>query len=189
MKIRIRYSFILYIIILHFFDLLSYFLIFFLSIIIHELLHAILGLLFGLKIKSAEISLSGLSINFENFELSTLKKIIVLICGPLINLIISLFFYFTFKDKYLFIIISNLLLFIFNMIPIYPLDGGRILYEILLKYCRFSIANNILLIVYQVFSILTLFLVSYIYINFYNIQILFIGIYILSFYRYNNKKI
>lgn len=188
MKIKIRYSFILYIIILHFFDLLGYFLIFFLSIMIHELIHSLVGISFGLNIKSMEISLNGLNIDFKKFQLKTSKKILVLLSGPLSNLAILIFFYFLNKEKYIFIIISNMLLFIFNMIPIYPLDGGRILYEILLKYFRFSIANNILINVYKFFSIITLLLVSYMYINFYNTQVLFIGLYILGFYRYNTQK-
>ena len=109
--------------------------------ILHELGHMIAGVILGFKPNSIEIMPVGLSIGFEskadNYNkkirkgtLLTLKKIIVAISGPLTNLIIivlfSLFeFNFLNVDREL-IIYSNILIAIFNLLPIYPLDGGRI---------------------------------------------------------------
>ena len=58
-----------------------------------------------------------------------IKKIIVAFAGPLTNLLIILI---TLKFNMnmflgLKIIYSNILIFLFNLIPFYPLDGGRIL--------------------------------------------------------------
>lgn len=63
------------------------------------------------------------------------KKLIVAVAGPLTNLILITIFIlldkkviFTIPTEYL--IYSNILVFIFNMLPIYPLDGGRIIKNI-----------------------------------------------------------
>lgn len=49
--------------------------------------------------------------------------------GPSVNLIFVLIFLFFYQN--ITIIYVNILIFIFNMLPIYPLDGGRILKYIL----------------------------------------------------------
>ena len=114
--------------------------------VLHELGHMIAGIILGFKPNSIEIMPVGLSIGFEskvdnynkkikNGTLLTLKKIIIAASGPVTNLIfIVLFSFFDFHffniDRVL-IIYSNILIAIFNLIPIYPLDGGRIVKGIL----------------------------------------------------------
>ena len=66
----------------------------------------------------------------KNAKIITLKKLLIAIFGPLTNFIISAFFimfnvsFFGFSREN--IIYANILIGIFNLIPIYPLDGGRI---------------------------------------------------------------
>lgn len=61
-------------------------------------------------------------------NLLELKKVIVALSGPAINLIIilALLLKKDFNDKQI-ILYANALIVLFNLIPIYPLDGGRIL--------------------------------------------------------------
>jgi stage IV sporulation protein FB len=112
--------------------------------IIHELGHLVAGLCIGLLPEKIEIMPFGLSISFKlkpkdynlkvkKASLFQVKKIIIALAGPLVNLIlIFIFLYIDIPANYSKIAIySNILIFLFNMIPIYPLDGGRILKGIL----------------------------------------------------------
>lgn len=132
--------------------------------IIHELCHMIMGILLGFKPSKICIMPFGTYISFKidveshNKKLlkgsfCSLKKLIVAFAGPLSNIIIAILF-FTQKD-YIIIVYINGLLAIFNLLPIYPLDGGRIIKQVLiillgrpeaLKYTN-TISNIVLVLV------------------------------------------
>lgn len=110
--------------------------------IIHELGHLIAGILLGMKPEKIEIKVFGVSISFDvkredynikikKGNLLEVKKIFVALAGPLTNVFIMIIFIsnifdISYYDKIL-IIFSNMTLILFNILPIYPLDGGRIL--------------------------------------------------------------
>jgi len=107
--------------------------------LMHELAHLICGMILGFKPDTLRIMPLGFSIEFETIiedynkkilksNIMSVKKIIIALSGPLINLLIVVFGTFFNIDSN--IIYSNFLIFIFNLIPIYPLDGGRILKNI-----------------------------------------------------------
>lgn len=108
--------------------------------IIHELGHLTTGIILGMKPEKIEIMPYGVSISFKlnmddyNKKLNKgnmleIKKIIVALAGPVTNLFIILITYILNLDMFVtsIIIYTNILLIIFNLLPIYPLDGGRIL--------------------------------------------------------------
>ena len=103
---------------------------------IHELGHLITGLIVGMKPEKIEIMPFGVSISFKinpkEYNLK-IKKIIVALAGPLTNFLIILIAGNLKIDifKSLIIIYTNFLIMIFNLLPIYPLDGGRVLNGIL----------------------------------------------------------
>ena len=111
---------------------------------IHELGHLLAGLLMGMKPEKIELMPFGVSISFKikieeynkkikKGNILELKKIIVALAGPITNLIIIFLIDKLNIDilKSLTIIYTNLIIMIFNLLPIYPLDGGRILKGIL----------------------------------------------------------
>ena len=113
---------------------------------LHELGHLFAGLLLGFKPQSLGINPLGLSINFrvkaEDYNerirkgnVLAIKKLIIASSGPVVNFILAILFTITdwkmFGIQKEFLIYSNILIGIFNLIPIYPLDGGRILKNIL----------------------------------------------------------
>ena len=112
--------------------------------LIHELGHLLAGLLLGMKPEKIELMPFGVSISFKikvqeynkkikKGNLLEIKKILVAIAGPLTNFIIILITNSLKIDifKGLMIIYTNFLIMIFNLLPIYPLDGGRVLKGIL----------------------------------------------------------
>lgn len=96
-----------------------------------------LGIILKLKPKKLEINALGLSIAFEgigkDFKGKIIRnKTIISMAGPLVNLIIVVLASFSiFGDSSLLILYVNLILLMVNLIPIYPLDGGRIIKNIL----------------------------------------------------------
>ncbi len=104
----------------------------------HEMGHLLCGIFMGLKPKSLKIMPMGLSIEFEMYsknikEKLQAKKIWIAIAGPITNIMIMIITIIFGKNidtiLYQEIIYSNILIAIFNLLPIYPLDGGRILKE------------------------------------------------------------
>lgn len=112
--------------------------------LIHELGHLLAGIILKMKPEKLEIMPFGVSIAFKiepkdyNKKIKKgnkldIKKIIVASAGPLTNLIIIIITYNLKIDmiKAIMVIYTNFLIMIFNLLPIYPLDGGRILSGIL----------------------------------------------------------
>lgn len=109
----------------------------------HEIGHLVCGLMIGVKPESIKINPLGFQIQFrtpvedynkkvKNGNEQCIKKILIAIAGPLINIfmiIICLFLPQSLDPARTTIVYANLLLAIFNLLPVYPLDGGRILKE------------------------------------------------------------
>ena len=118
--------------------------------VIHELGHLFWGLILKLKPEAFSITPFGLQISFKaepnlyntkikNGTKLCLKRMSLALAGPLTNFIIALILIILnnielYKNSIFFgevAIYAKILIGIFNLIPIYPLDGGRILKEII----------------------------------------------------------
>ena len=128
--------------------------------IVHELTHLVVGIILGFKPEKIELNPLGLSLAFrpnigdynskiEKANTFEVKKIIVALAGPMINLGIVVVMIIMNLTGELFnqILYSNLLIAFFNLLPIYPLDGGRaikgILHIIFGKWKAKKITNEI----------------------------------------------
>ena len=131
MKIRIDLKILIFLVLFYFTNQLKIYLVIMLFCFIHELGHIFVGLIFNMKIEKLEIMPFGFSVSFEDSVTENFKNIFVAAAGPLVTLaLILIFFNIEIKLKQE-IIYSNILILIYNLMPIYPLDGGRIIKGIL----------------------------------------------------------
>ena len=136
MRIKINLQIFIFAIIFYFTKQIRIYTILMLFAFIHELGHLVTGVILGLKVKNVNIMPFGVSINFEDYSNKyIIKKIIIAVAGPIINLaIVILAIYNEWGED---IIYANMLIGMFNLIPLYPLDGGRIM-----KYVVNIISNS-----------------------------------------------
>lgn len=146
MRIRINLKIFLFILIFILTKQIKIYGILMLFAFIHELGHMLVGILLGFKPDKLEIMPYGVSVGFnvkcedynkkiKNGNMLAIKKLIIALAGPLTNFIITIIFLMAninfFRIERELVIYSNILIGIFNLIPIYPLDGGRAIKNIL----------------------------------------------------------
>lgn len=137
--------------------------------------------LFKGKIKSFEISPMGCFIDFNNINLNKIQRIIVYISGIVFNLILSFFL----KDAYL--LKYNNYLLIFNLLIIYPLDGYRVLEEVLDIFYEKEYLNRLMFIISIVCSIT--FFVLIFYIKYYGYLIILIYLNYKNYINYKSQRL
>lgn len=144
MRFRIDLKIFIFLILFYFTKQIELYAMIMIFAIIHEVGHLLAGLLMGMKPEKIEIMPFGVSISFKinareyNKKIKKgnaleIKKIIVALAGPITNFIIILISSNLKLDliKSMLIIYTNFLIMIFNLLPIYPLDGGRVLKGVL----------------------------------------------------------
>lgn len=156
--------------------------------LIHELAHMSVGVLLKLKPKALKIQPFGIEIVFESFENTDKNKIKIAIAGPAINLLIAIIFYFIKIKTQQIIINANILLAIFNLIPIYPLDGGRILKSAIRETSQKKIADEIVNKTSNVLMILLTAISSILILVYKNFGLFLIIIYLWTIVIKENKR-
>lgn len=191
MKIEFHYT---YLIIAIGFIITGYFsnlLVFTSIILIHELGHYTLAKLNKLKVEKIIIYPYGGLVKMNN-PINTLinSELIVAISGIIFQTIYYLIIVFLYKNnlirEYIFNLFTmyNKSILLFNILPIHPLDGSKILNLLLSKIIPFNIANKLNIII----SIITL--ITIIYLNYYQFNyttILIIGIITDNIIKYHKQ--
>ncbi|MBE6984876.1 MAG: hypothetical protein E7434_04555 [Ruminococcaceae bacterium] len=124
-RIDVSPAFVAFLCAYYYFDPLHTFSPFLLSGILHEMGHLITLRLYKVEIHSIKLRMSGAEI--ASAPMSYFQEILVAISGPLVNLML-LFFSSKTNPNLAFM---NFVLVAYNLLPIYPLDGGRILHAML----------------------------------------------------------
>lgn len=119
---------------------------FFFSVLLHELAHSLISQKLGISVTRISLYIFGGAAQIEKNPDEPLKEIKIAIAGPAMSILLAFVFlaiseiFIRIPDlsmisipfRYMFS--TNLLLAVFNLIPAFPLDGGRILRAILWKW-------------------------------------------------------
>jgi Zn-dependent protease len=165
---------------------------FFIAVLLHELAHTFVAKKFNLPVSSVYLDFLMGSAGVDTTYTPYGQTILISIAGPLTNLLLSGIGWVllnnggadTFLASFLLTFTTyNFILFLFNILPIYPMDGGRISKAICQWVTKptigrkingyISIVSSILLLVFSIYSemyILAIFCLFFIYIGYTEIK-------------------
>ncbi len=115
----------------------------FASVLIHELAHSLVASKFGINVRSIRLFIFGGVTQVSSEPQTGRHEFLIALAGPATSMALGLFFSMIYVVLYLsaahpageavagYLASANILLALFNMIPGFPLDGGRILRAIL----------------------------------------------------------
>ncbi len=154
-KIKIHPSFIIVWLLFLLSDKSTYILYLFLAASIHEIAHIAAFISFNAQIKEINILPFGIGVKLQSAALSYKREILAALAGPSANGLIAVLFSLI-SDKYAaglqFFIVCNTALALINLLPIYPLDGGRAMYFLIcnienpLTAKRISLLSSLILL-------------------------------------------
>ncbi|MBF7096050.1 site-2 protease family protein [Alkalibacter mobilis] len=118
---------------------------FFTSVLLHELSHSIVANGLGVEVKRITLFIFGGLAQMEKDVDQPVKELKIAIAGPAMSVFLSILFYgagtlmdflelsLVFREPAYYLSTVNLILAVFNLVPAFPLDGGRVLRAILWK--------------------------------------------------------
>ncbi len=155
---------------------------------IHEYSHAIVAAGLGYKLNNIKLAPFGICLNIDNNSIEKVDNIKIALAGPLVNLVLAFFcmsIWWLNPNLYLLsysFVEANFVTALFNLLPCYPLDGGRIIKELLS-------CDRPKLIFYIVNSFFAVVFIIMFFIFGYNLSFLMIGLFIfLSVFTFATPK-
>jgi len=112
---------------------------FFASLLLHELAHSVVAISYGLKITGITLFVFGGVAGLESEPKDARSEFWIAIAGPAMSFVLAAFGYFVANvltnmggsdpviALFAYLGLANLVLAIFNMVPAFPMDGGRVL--------------------------------------------------------------
>lgn len=115
----------------------------FLGVLFHEFGHSLVAMRYGYEIESITLWLLGGLANFAEMPENWRHEFFVAVAGPLVSIAVGVACYFGFLltppevDTVRFVLgylaVLNIFLAVFNMLPAFPMDGGRVLRALLAR--------------------------------------------------------
>lgn len=139
-KFELSYIFFSVVVIFLAFDRTGIYLPLLIGVIIHEMSHIIFILIFKSKVSSIRLIIGAISVEYVEI-CSKIKKIIALLAGPISNILLAYIFYCFNLEIWCAV---NIVLGLYNLLPINGLDGGAVLGEILEQFCSERTVNAII---------------------------------------------
>lgn len=134
----------------------------FIIVLIHEVVHYITARHCGFSGFDIELIAVGAVLKFRDLDDATPKEdLIISLSGPMINIALAVIFYFLYSNLRLnslyMLFAGNLAIGTFNLIPAFPLDGGRILRDLLNFRFSYKKSNKIMMILSIIIGSLLMF--------------------------------
>jgi len=161
---------------------------------VHELSHGLAALFLGIKIQEIQILPFGGVVKLDHsLSFTHGEEIFISAAGPISNIVLSatVFFlqgYYNMKEPgFDFIIFSSLMVGFFNLIPAFPLDGGRIFRSCLSYFIAYKKATKIIVALSKMIAILLIAINIFLFaIGSYNFTLILIGIFM--YYQSNRES-
>lgn len=145
MRIKINISFILFLFISIYMGFWKNALVIFCSVLFHELGHSCAAKFFHIKVLEIQLyPFGGIAVTENIAKYGGRTELLVALAGPFVSMIAAAAFYFFGESFFLgsIIIKYNTALFLFNLIPALPLDGGVVVRNLLLSRCSYKKATR-----------------------------------------------
>lgn len=134
---KIHWSFLLLGLLMLYFGKGVIFLSYLFCVILHEFGHSLVGRKLGYKLNVITLLPYGASLSGNNAPFKTKDEILIAIAGPIVNLILMILMmalWWILPESYSYTQVffsANFSTLIFNFLPVFPLDGGRVLLAVL----------------------------------------------------------
>lgn len=136
-------------------------------VLTHEFGHYFVAKKLGYKLDSFFLAPYGVSLNYKEKTFENSDEIKIALAGPCVNLMLALLcvgLWWCFPEIYNWtdiFVTQSVMLALFNLLPAYPMDGGRVLLSLLCKYMTRDKALRLIKIFNLTFSIFFLALFVY----------------------------
>jgi Zn-dependent protease len=115
---------------------------FFVCVVLHELGHSFMAMRFGVRVRRILLMPLGGMAEFDAIPKNPRRELLITAAGPAVNLVIAALLYVVVRvppgggdfvvptslsQLGLVLLLANIVMFLFNLIPAFPMDGGRIL--------------------------------------------------------------
>lgn len=125
---------------------------FFASLLAHELAHSFVAIRGGVQVREVTLYIFGGAAHLEEEPLNPVEEIKMALAGPITSFALALLCYlfslFVFRGPaaavFYVIALANLGLGTFNILPAFPLDGGRVLRALVWMYLRDRIRATVI---------------------------------------------
>nr|WP_254282512.1 site-2 protease family protein [Haloarcula salina] len=125
----------------------------FVSVALHELGHAWAAMRYGLRVESITLWILGGLASLEAMPKEWNRELVIALAGPAVSVLVGVACYAALfaipasAQVTLFLVgwlaVTNLLLAVFNMLPAFPMDGGRVLRALLSRNRPYAVATRI----------------------------------------------
>ncbi len=133
----------------------------FAAVLLHECAHAKVAKKLGYELNTVKLMPYGAALCGQT-DMSPKHEVLIALAGPLFNAVIAVLFvalWWLVPSGYVFtsaFCLSNLYIGLFNLIPVYPMDGGRVIFGLLSGKMPRAKAYKIMRIISAVCTVITL---------------------------------